>query len=62
MQSRAGGFAPDAPRRRPQSLPARNKTRNELMADEDPNLDLMLADVHLLRIIRELEESYNIPA
>jgi len=35
---------------------------NELMADEDPNLDLMLADVQLLRIIRELEESYNIPA
>lgn len=34
----------------------------QLMQEESPNLDLMLADAHLLIIIRELEESYNIPA
>ena len=34
----------------------------QLMQEKTPNLDLMLADAHLLRIIRELEESYNIPA
>ena len=33
-----------------------------LKTEPEPNLDLMLADAHLLRIIRELEESYNIPA
>ncbi len=30
---------------------------NELMADEDPNLDLMLADVQLLIVLRQLRES-----
>ena len=30
---------------------------NELLADETPDLDLMLADVNLLRIIREIEDS-----
>ena len=34
----------------------------QLKTEAEPNLDLMLADAHLLRIIRELEESYNIPA
>ena len=34
----------------------------QLKTEPEPNLDLMLADAHLLRIIRELEESYNIPA
>lgn len=30
---------------------------NELMADEDPNLDLMLADVQLLIVLRQIRES-----
>jgi len=29
---------------------------NELLVDDTPNLDLMLADVNLLRIIREIED------
>lgn len=30
---------------------------NKLMADEDPNLDLMLADVQLLIVLRQIRES-----
>ena len=38
------------------------KEMEQLKTEPEPNLDLMLADANLLRIIRELEESYNIPA
>lgn len=41
-------------------LDLENEVREELgrlMADDDPNLDLMLADVQLLIVLRQLKES-----